>query len=75
MEDFEEKEFTWSGLFAVTACCSFIFNVLIKLMDGSFSELLFIIGGIAAGLAAINWFGRLIIKQGSKKRKKRRFAS
>ena len=56
MEDFEEKEFTWSGLFAVTACCSFIFNVLIKLMDGSFSELLFIIGGIAAGLAAINWF-------------------
>lgn len=75
MEENEPKEFTWSGLFTVTTCCSFLFNGIIKLLDGSFSELLFIIGGIAAGFATLNWFGRMIVKQSNKKRKKSRFAS
>ena len=70
----DDKEFSWSALFSVTACCSFVFNGPIKLMDGSFSNLLFQVGGIAAFLAVINWAARTMASQPSKKRKDRRFA-
>jgi len=77
MED-EKEKFSWSGLFIITACCSFLFNIAIKLLDGSFSDMLFIIGGIAAFLGVVNW---LIItvtayRQATKrKRRKNNFAS
>lgn len=70
MEDFEkEEQFSWSGLFLVTAGCSFLFNVAIKILDGNFSYLLFVIGFIAAGLGALNWAARSLSRQLNKKRK------
>ncbi|MDZ4795633.1 MAG: hypothetical protein SGI83_15250 [Bacteroidota bacterium] len=76
MEDFEKEEvFSWSNLFLITAGCSFLFNIGIKILDGSFSYLLMIIGFVATGLGALNWLARMLSKQLNKKRKKRRFAS
>lgn len=76
MEDFEkEEEFSWSGLFLVTAGCSFLFNIAIKILDGNFSNLLLIIGFIAAGLGALNWTARILSRQLNKKGKNKGFAS
>jgi|CXWL01.1.fsa_nt_gi hypothetical protein len=75
MEEKEVSEFSWSGLFTVTAACSFLFNGIIKLLDGAFSNLLLAIGCIAVFLAVANWAGRMFIRQYSKKRRSRRFVS
>ncbi len=75
MQDKESKEFTWSGLFIVTACCSFFFSGIIKLMDGSFSNLLLTNGGVATFFAVANRAVRILAGQSNKKRRKRRFAS
>lgn len=73
----DEREFSWSVLFMVTCSSSFLFNGIIKIMDGSFSNL-FLIVGLAAGLLALlNWGIITISRQASKKRRarRRRFAS
>lgn len=75
MENKEISEFSWSGLFIVTACCSFLFNGAIKFLDGSFSNLLFVIGTAAAFLTIANWAARTVARSSNKKRSKRRFAS
>ncbi len=75
MQDKESKEFTWSGLFVVTAFCSFLFNGIIKWMDGHFSNLLFSIGGVAAFFAVANWVVIILAGQSNKTRRRRRFAS
>jgi hypothetical protein len=76
MEDFEVKEkFSWSGLFLVTTICSLLFNVAIKILDGSYSNLLSNIGFVAAGLGVLHWTVGSLFRQSNKKRKKKRFAS
>lgn len=75
MENKDTSEFSWSGLFIVTACCSFLFNGVIKLLDGDFSNLLFVIGTIAAFLTIVNWAARTVVRNSIKKRSRRRFAS
>ena len=67
MREDEMNEFSWSMLFIVTACSSFIFNLLIKIMDGHFSNLLLKVGSIATLLAALNWAISRIAKQSLKK--------
>jgi hypothetical protein len=69
MEKKEINDFSWSVLFIVTACCSFLFSGILKLLDGDFSWLLLVIGGVAAGMAAVNWVGRMIDGYIHKKRK------
>lgn len=71
----DEREFSWSVFFIVTSCCSFLFNGIIKVMDGSFSDLLLMVGLVAAFLAAMNWSLRTVARQASRKRRKRRLAS
>ncbi len=75
MEDQKMNEFSWSMLFIVTACSSFLFNGVIKLMDGHFSNLLSIVGNTAIFLTLLNWAIRTTARYASKKRRKRRFAS
>jgi hypothetical protein len=61
----DEKEFTWSGLFLVTACSSFLFSGMVKLLDGSYSDLLLLIGGIALLLTVSNWVFKALKRQRS----------
>jgi len=75
MENKDISEFSWSGLFIVTACCSFLFNGVIKFLDGDFSNILFAIGTIAAFLAIVNWAARTVARRNFRKRRRRRFAS
>lgn len=75
MKENEMSEFSWSGFFVVTACCSVLFNGAIKFLDGSYSSLLLIIGIVAMFLSAASWIGRILAQQSSKKRRNRRFAS
>lgn len=73
MDDFEKVEkFSWSGLFLVTAICSFLFNVGIKILDGTYSNVLLYIGIIAVGLTVLNWMGRALSQQFTKKKKTKR---
>ncbi len=74
MKNDEMREFSWSTLFVVTACCSFLFNGALKLPYGIISDLLLIVGGIAISLAVMNWTIRIIAWQASKKRRSRRIA-
>ena len=53
--EFENDEFSWLALFLVTAACCVFFNVLLKLVEGNFSTLLFIVAGVAALLGAGNY--------------------
>lgn len=75
MDEKEWREFSWSGLFIVTACCSFLFNLIIKLMDGNFSNLLLGVGIFATFLGVANWGVSMLSRQSCKKRKNRRFVS
>lgn len=70
MEDHESAGFTWSGLFFVTASCSFIFNLAVKILDGYYSNLLFLIAGITAVLGTISFSIKLLLRHFSRKRKK-----
>jgi hypothetical protein len=68
----EEKgywEVNWTALFIVTACSSFIFSLVIKILDGYFSELLLIIGGITSGLSLLSWLLQVLAIQYSRKKK------
>lgn len=75
MENKDISDFSWSGLFIVTTCCSFLFNGVIKFLDGGFSNILFAIGIIAAFLAIVNWAVRTVARRSFNKRRRRRFAS
>ena len=66
----DEKDFSWSGLFIVTACCCFLFNVIIKILDGHFSPLLFLVAGVAGFLGLFSVAFKIIDRQVSKKNKK-----
>lgn len=70
MEDNELGGFSWSVLFIVTACCSFLFNVVVKIMDGYFSDLLFLIAGITAFLGVISYAGKVLTRQYNKKKRR-----
>ena len=75
MEENEPKEYTWSGLFAITAFSSVLFNVFIKLMDENFSYLFLKISVIAFFFAIANWVYRKLARKKYINKKKRRFAS
>ena len=75
MEEKEMYEFSWSGLFIVTACCSFLFSGIIKLLDGIFPIVLLVVGSIATILAIINVAARRIARQINMKRKSDQLAS
>ncbi len=75
MDEKEMNEFSWSGLFIVTGFCSFLFSGIIKLLDGSFSNVLLVVGSIATFLTILNGAGRMISKQINMKRKSDRFTS
>lgn len=75
MEENEQKEYTWSGLFVVTTCSSILFNIFIKLMDDNFSNLLLIISGIGIFFSISNWAFRKLAREKYLIRKTRRFAS
>jgi hypothetical protein len=45
----------WTTMFLVTACSSFIFSIIVKLLDGNFSLLLIMVGIISLGLGVFSW--------------------
>ena len=54
MENVEEKEmmaFSWTGLFAVTGFCFFLFSLFIKFINGSHFSIFVTIGCISLVLA------------------------
>lgn len=73
MDEKEISEFSWSGLFFVTAICSFLFTGIIRFLDGDTPPLFIFLGCTALFLWVVNGFGRAIIKSSvaeSNKRKK-----
>jgi len=70
MEDHESAGFSWSGLFLVTASCSFIFNLAVKILDGYYSNLLFMVASTTAVLGIFSFTIKLLLRHFSRKRKK-----
>lgn len=75
MEDQDIPKFSWSGLFGVTAVCTFLFSVAIRLMDGEFSSWLLILSAVSGILGFISWGIGTIDRHYAKKKKNNRFAS
>lgn len=75
MDEREIEKFSWSGLFLVTACCSFLFSFVLKILDGAFSSWLLIIAGVTSVLGLLSWLISLIDRQYAKKSKGNRVAS
>ena len=71
MEDHDSDQFSWPGLFIVTACCSFLFNVAVRVLDGYFSNLLSIIAVIAAILGVLSLGIQWLLRWYDKKRDSR----
>jgi uncharacterized membrane protein YGL010W len=71
MEDHESDKFSWTGLFMVTALCSIVFNVAVKILDHFYSPLLFIIAAITAIAGILCWAVQFILLYYAKKRKSR----
>lgn len=67
MKDEESLKFSWSGLFTVTAFCSLVFNIALKLLNNYFSNVILIIGCTAFLLGILNWLGRIIVLPDKKK--------
>lgn len=55
MDDKEMWGFSWSTLFAVTACSFLLFSFIVWLLEGYFPPLLVKIGLAATGLTLLNW--------------------
>jgi hypothetical protein len=74
MEDFEEKEmmkFSWSGLFIVTSICSFLFSLVLKLIDGEHISLFIKIGFASLILASLSLVNSLLKQKDAKRRTKK----
>lgn len=70
MKQKEEAKFSLTGLFIITAICFFIFNWLIKLIDGTaaHSTLFVIIGFISIGLGILSFINDLTKKPAVEKK-------
>ena len=73
MEKEEVDKFSWSGLFVVTACCTFLFNVGLKIVDGEFSRILLAVSVLSVALAVLNGFAMAIERRYLKKKKRKRY--
>ncbi len=74
MEDFEEKEmmkFSWSGLFIVTSICSFLFSLVLKLIDGDHISVFIKIGVVSLVLASFSIVNSLLKQKTAKNRVKK----
>jgi hypothetical protein len=60
MDEKDSLRLSWPTLFMVTALSFVLFNVIVKLLEGSYSPLLFRIAIIAAILGALSWLGSMI---------------
>lgn len=67
MDENDMMGFSWSTLFIVTACSSFAFSFILKLLDGNFSPLLIKIGVVTAVLSLISWLIGKLSKPSGKK--------
>ena len=70
MEEQEYCEFNWTMLFIVTACSSFLFSLIIRVIDGVFPELLLVTGGIATVLSVLTLLVGVLANQSERKKKK-----
>lgn len=71
MEDLEEKEmmkFSWTGLFAVTSLCFFLFAFFIKLIDGSHISLFLKVGLVNLGFAGLCFINKWLSRKEAKKK-------
>lgn len=75
MDERDLNKFSWSGLFLVTACCTFLFSLAIKLMDGEFSTWLLIIAAATSVLGVLSWTMSRIDRQYARKRDNSDFTS
>jgi hypothetical protein len=70
MEDRDYNEFSWHTLFFVTGFSFILFNLAIKVLDGSHSALLLWIGTVSLSLGAITWLIKLALKPPPRKKRK-----
>ena len=74
----EEKgywDMNWTALFVVTACSTFIFSVIIKILDGYFSTFLLVIAAITTILSLLSWFLNTLSQQYSRKKDGSRYTT
>lgn len=60
MDEKDSWRLSWPALFIVTALSFLLFNVIVKLLEGSYSPLLTRISLVAAALGALSWLGSII---------------
>ena len=68
MDEKEMMEFSWTALFFVTGVSSFIFNAILKILDGSHSHLLLMTGYITLFLGVANWGVKKLIQHYNRKK-------
>ena len=69
MDEKEMMELSRTSMFFVTSFSAFLFTIIIKVLDGSHSRLLVLIGVIAFFLGLLNWAGKMVMDQSGKKEK------
>lgn len=73
----EEKgywDMNWTALFVVTACSTFIFSVIIKILDGYFSTFLLVVAAITTVLSLFSWGISILNQQYSRKKDTGRYS-
>lgn len=71
MDDKPYPTFSWTTLFIVTACSSFIFCLILKVLNGNISGLFLKIGVFTGFLGLCSWGVRFLVNKmnASKKEK------
>jgi Na+/melibiose symporter-like transporter len=62
-EEKEMIEFSWTGMFAVTGFCFFLFSLFMKVIDGSNGSLFFFVGLISMGFALVSYLNKWMTKK------------
>lgn len=70
MDEKEMMGFSWTGMFLVTGFSSFGFSQVLKVLDGSHSRILLIIGAISFFLGLLNWGFKKILQQYNLRKRK-----
>jgi len=63
MDDKPYPVFSWTSLFFVTACSSFIFCLILKILNGNISGLFLKIGVITGVLGLCSWGVRFLVNK------------
>jgi hypothetical protein len=71
----DQLNFSWTMMFLVSGFSSFLFSFLTKILEGSHSRLLLVIGIVAMGAGICSWILKSLIQLTANYKKKKTITS